>query len=1400
MAFDPASAKPVGFDPASATPVEFDPSSAEEVTASWADTLKAIPSQIVGGTEQAAGGMVRALGEADVDFNPNIAAAAPGFELARNLPGLAKKAFPETFEDIAEAGTTLHDIGQARIESDTPENQTFWQKAVSTAAQSAGQAVPLTLAAAVTKNPGLVAAGFGTQEFGRAYGEGRAKGLEEDQAFRYASINGLVEAGTEFIPAKQLFKQDQGLLKRFVNFMAAELPGENVAEISQAVNEWANGLREDLTVKDIIDTMALTSAATLIGGGGQATAAHYLEKLTKQAPPAPEATPEEIIDAEPEALESIVEQEIAEPELPVPDLDAFQDEISKPETGESAPDRRTADRPTPDRRAQKRELLKKMSPEDREIMLTSDAIPSLPGKNAFEMHMEENPGQRVLFLDYDDFKTVNDKRGEKLTDKTILEPSGEIMQEIHAKFPDVSIFHRSGDEFFATGASDERLKEFAEALRERLKTAKFEAILPDGSLDEHTGIGFSYGFGQDEETSRAAAKQSKAERKASGERSGVRDAKVLAGQAPAGNQVPAGQVAFDPTTAEPTNERIQEEAPPAEAQVLTDTSEQNLQQSGDNVSRETSDFDPNTVSANPIGAIYKGYQRLATKALSRVNAAFGWKFTPLGKLPAQKLYLKDRYETLGKIADVENISRRIYETFRKLDASEAEKVYQYFTTKDADLSKLPDKAVTYEWKGGKIESTVKRQAETIKKLIDRVGQQLVGKGLLSKESFEKYQDQYLPRIYLKHLLGPEAVRGFAGGKKPGDMGYLKERKDIPQDIRELVLGEITDPGYLASKSLGRSMRDLAILDWFEQIAQRPDWALPEFLVDYKGQKVSIWWLKAESDRIKEQVPYYTLANQQKAKAITDQLDALVARGESKMNKVTADYRQVPDTAQYGRLRGMYIRKEIYNDLVGIPGNKDPNAEWYQQPFEYGGIGTKITQLWKMSKVALNPPTQIRNFISNGILLQLSGVGTHRVLPLMIQAIQEIRQNGKYWRIAKKYGVTGSTFANNELYRIERALLDLKARDAGKLSMATLRNAAGVVADAAGDMYQFSEAIWKTAKIIDSMKRENMSESDAVLEAQKWMYDYSLVPQSVRYFRNTPLGIPFLTFYYKTLPRMLEVLATAPHRFAPYVAIPAMFTAFIASDYDVEPEDVEKLKLALPEYIRDKGHVFFLPYKDQHGRWQAFDFSYLLPWSMFEQLKNNIAKGDVKGAIDTAGIFGGPVVDLLSAIGTGVDPFTKKEIADKSDPPAHQVASWMNYLWSMAAPTWLTDNGVVGKMREALTQVDKRSGEPKLTVGQAALRGVGLNVYPVDPEADRQKNIRFMAFELQEIQRRLGERLRDKNLTDEDKRDIRKVYKELMDQKKFEIKDYREKSKVNPKLLRDAPKEQPEQNQDGEFLG
>jgi len=447
----------------------------------------------------------------------------------------------------------------------------------------------------------------------------------------------------------------------------------------------------------------------------------------------------------------------------------------------------------------------------------------------------------------------------------------------------------------------------------------------------------------------------------------------------------------------------------------------------------------------------------------------------------------------------------------------------------------------------------------------------------------------------------------------------------------------------------------------------------------------------------------------------------------------------------------------------------------------GGVAARAQSWWKLSKVILNPPTQVRNFIANAVLLHLSGVPFHRVYSgeIIGKAINSIARRDRFYQIAKKYGLFAATFANTEGARIREEWLQLQDIEHGGLPK--LRAIAGRMVNAASDFYQLSEAIFKIAKIRDAMEREGKSEAEAVLEAHEALFDYSLVPRSVQYLRNAPIGAPFITFAYKAAAKMAKTVVKNPERFAPYVAIPFLMAALIKNAYDVDDDDLKKLQRAFPAWMRERGHMLLLPYKDDLGRWQVVDLGYLAPWGQFADLAAAAKEG--KGVKEIAGqvAFSGPMMDVANAIQTGVDPFTGKEIVNSQDPPADRLQQMMQYVWNLAAPGWLTEHGALNQLRQSMQGRVNKRGEPGMTPSQAAMRMFGLNVYPVDPTATRAANLRSMRYDLEQGRARAAELLRDRNLTDTEREQIRGVWERVLRERAAAIQKYSDESDVNPKL-------------------
>ena len=779
-----------------------------------------------------------------------------------------------------------------------------------------------------------------------------------------------------------------------------------------------------------------------------------------------------------------------------------------------------------------------------------------------------------------------------------------------------------------------------------------------------------------------------------------------------------------------------------------------------------------------------GYRARAHKVIDRIDSALN----PLGALPDNKDYLAKRYLALGRIAKADEIAKGIGKAFGKATPEDRVAVYEYLTTRDAAPSGIQNELA-------------RADAVRVKRLIESVSDAMVARGLLSEETAEAHRGAYLPQLYLKWLLNDADVKLMGSGKKPGPMGYLKGRKierttgpdgetrfvwretGVPlTDAQVLDLGPISDPGFLAATAIATPVRDMALLDFLTQISQNEKWVLPNNLVDFEGTLSTPQFLKVEAERLRKQADHYAHEDALATRAIADRMDTAANKALGALGGDFKSYREIPNTAKYGRLRGLWVRKEIYDDLVGVYEMSPKDPGFVQSLLGYGGIGTKVTQLWKMGKVALNPPAQVRNFVSNGVLLQLSGVPLHKVPAYVVSAIREITGNGKAWQVAKKYGVTESTFATQELYRIRRDLLDLEKQEGRLNAVGKLHRMAAIVADGASDAYQFSEALFKTAKIMHAMD-SGMSEAEAAIEAQKWLFDYSLVPKGVRYARNAPIGMPFVTFQFKVLPRLAEVAVLHPQRLIPWIALFAGWPLLWAALAGEDDDEYKKLQKALPQWLQERGHAMLLPWQDEDGRWQVVDVGYFMPWSMYTDAVGDLARGEIGETAQTVGIFSGPLTSLIVAMKTGKDAFTGRDIMDPGDTPGRQFAAATNYAWDMMMPPIVSSRGLLspmglidqeygGKAVQAVTGRTNKYGEPTATGTQAGLYPFGLNVYSVEPKHSTAQNVLRLKYEADQTEQTLKRKLQNRALSDDARKEIVQEYTDEMKRRYEKVREYK----------------------------
>lgn len=258
---------------------------------SWGETLRNIPTQVRSLAAQTIAGMkLQALEE--------LQAADPTTERQQRIDQERAVIHEASLDTAATKG----------------KPQSLLQKGVQGAASSLTVAGPALVAGILTRNPALAASTAYPLTEGQSYGEFREEGLAPEAAAKHSAVQGLIEVGTEALPAVTLFKHGTPAFKRLTNFLAAELPGESVATIGQTLDEHIAKLPGDVSAQDFVDGLKLgieqlpeTWATTIIAGGAQSGIASLADVGAKPRTAALTQAEQELADIE---AASITDEEL----------------------------------------------------------------------------------------------------------------------------------------------------------------------------------------------------------------------------------------------------------------------------------------------------------------------------------------------------------------------------------------------------------------------------------------------------------------------------------------------------------------------------------------------------------------------------------------------------------------------------------------------------------------------------------------------------------------------------------------------------------------------------------------------------------------------------------------------------------------------------------------------------------------------------------------------------------------------------------------------------------------------------------------------------------------------------------------------------------------------------------
>lgn len=732
----------------------------------------------------------------------------------------------------------------------------------------------------------------------------------------------------------------------------------------------------------------------------------------------------------------------------------------------------------------------------------------------------------------------------------------------------------------------------------------------------------------------------------------------------------------------------------------------------------------------------------------------------------------------GEVSKAHNTGRVLFDTLYQANKKEQREILKYFETKDASPDNLPDRKVSVAMQPTVARGTRSnaRTAEQVsikdsviqaKKQIEKLGQDLVDMGLITPEQYNKLKGSYLPRTYLEYL-GKDRLGIGLGTSK---LNYTKARTSTDTFLRDVMDGRIKDPGFLAARYISMAGSDIATIKYLDFIAAdtgQNGWVLPNQIVNFEGMKGTVGFWNERLDGIRRNAAQMESLNPAQAK----EMNAFASKLQRAIDAVgtipaAQGYKRIPDSARYGAMRGLYVKKEIANDIMSQE-SLYTNNEFLNSVLN---VSSKATKVFKYTKVPMNIPTQARNVISNIVLMDTSGTNFFKIPGLLNRAIQDIVSNGKYMELARKYGIESTTFASEELVTMDKELQKIKSQDKGWGGLwARSQVFFNDYLDVGGRAYQKTEVMFKIAKMIDLMENHGKSEAEAAKLANEALLDYSNVSQGVRVIRSMPLGSPFITFNLKAGAQMIRNIRNHPIAVAKYAAIPYIVSQMLLENNDdIEEEDIPAMQKLVADYMEGNMTTMILPWKDEQGRLRVFDMGYFLPWGAHLSMAKNLMEGEFGEAAKTPGFFGGPF-ELVAGIKTNIDPFTGQSIWSEADPPMQQYQDILGFLVSYATPPMIMprnksgdvigNGGQIVKTLMAAGWMDGNTdadGLPKNTVGSSILSWMGINTAALTAETAGRK-VYFKGKDVDKIMQRLIKLIDDPNVKEDQRERLIEEYR------------------------------------------
>jgi hypothetical protein len=506
-------------------------------------------------------------------------------------------------------------------------------------------------------------------------------------------------------------------------------------------------------------------------------------------------------------------------------------------------------------------------------------------------------------------------------------------------------------------------------------------------------------------------------------------------------------------------------------------------------------------------------------------------------------------------------------------------------------------------------------------------------------------------------------------------GQLVLWRDFTPEERERM-GEIVDARYAIAKTYQQMAHDLSTGRFFKDIAENPDWAST---TDPVGDSPS-----AEDTRLK-------------------------MYADSPWVKVPETKIEKSNTYRYGALAGMYVRSEIWRDLVEIG------------RMQKAGFWREVMKQWKLNKTARNPVVHFNNIMSNILLMDMADVR----LQDFVRGLRSFVEKDDVYKGALEHGAFGSDIISQEIRDsvLKPILAEIEGQNLAESRtgiwgvmtyvLTKIKNADQKMIDT----YRLEDELFRMATYIRKVSL-GLTPEQAAAAAREQFLNYDIRAPWINALRETVL--PFVAYTYRAVPIVAKSLADRPWKLAKYFTVAYLLNMLgYAIGGDLDDEDEERATLRPEEQGRTWIGVYRMirtPFNDQWGNPIFLDVRRFIPaGDVFDMNQGSSAL-----AIPAPFQFGGPMM-IAAELMLNRQGFTGDEITNElTDTAGEKAAKVASFLWKSAAPSapWIPGSWYADKIMAAATgELDPRMRESSVPLALA--NSFGLKLKPHDVMLNRQ---------------------------------------------------------------------------------